>query len=183
MKHFLEFSKYTILVVTKVTTGLLIGLLTIFYPPTIAADLNEAPFSISGDLKITRISDGDSFRSGKLRIRLFGVDAPEKEQQCSTPDGQQWACGFVAQKALKKLVESVPKLSCDLKDIDRYGRLVMQCYAGKTDVGAALVRAGLALAYRQYSTFYSRDEDVAKIAGVGMWNGSFTEPWIWRSSK
>ena len=95
-------------------------------------------------------------------------------------DGQQWDCGIAAQKALKRLVESVPEISCDLIDVDRYSRLVMRCYAGKTDVAAALVRQGLALAYRQYSPFYSKDEKVAKITKAGMWRGSFTEPWTWR---
>ena len=68
-------------------------------------------------------------------------------------------------------------------DVDRYSRLIMRCYAGETDIAAALVRAGLALAYRQYSTFYSKDEDAAKISGVGMWNGKFTEPWKWRRTQ
>ena len=68
-------------------------------------------------------------------------------------------------------------------DVDRYGRLVMRCYAGKTDVAEALVKAGLALAYRQYSKLYINEENTARIARVGMWDGSFTEPWTWRRTK
>ena len=168
---------------TKFSTVLLIGLSTIVFTPTVAADDRNKPFSISGNLKITHISDGDSLRSGKLRIRLFGVDAPEKKQQCTAADGRQWDCGIEAQKALRQLVKSVPRLSCNLMDVDRYARLVMRCYAGKTDVAAALVRAGLALAYRQYSTFYSKDENAAKIAKAGMWDGWFTKPWNWRHTR
>ena len=37
-----------------------------------------------GNLKITHISDGDSLRSGNLRIRLFGIDAPEKSRNALT---------------------------------------------------------------------------------------------------
>ena len=44
-------------------------------------------FSISGKVSITHISDGDSLRSGKLRIRLFGIDAPEKTQHCTDANG------------------------------------------------------------------------------------------------
>jgi len=121
-------------------------------------------FAISGSVTITRISDGDSLRSGKLRIRLFGIDAPEKTQQCTDADGAKWDCGTAAQKALTALVASAPQLQCDLVDVDRYGRVVMRCFAGKTDLGATLVRAGLALAYRQYSSIYSADEDSAKTA-------------------
>ena len=149
----------------------------------LSANDSKIPFSISGNLRVTHISDGDSLSSGKLRIRLFGIDAPEKKQKCTNVDGQQWDCGIAAQKALKKLVESVPKISCDLMDVDRYSRLVMRCYAGKIDIAAALVREGLALAYRQYSLLYTNDENDAKTTQAGVWGGSFTKPWIWRHTQ
>ena len=149
MKQDLQFFKCTFFIVTAVSKILLIGMSVILYSPTVSANDSEAPFSISGDLKITHISDGDSLRSGNLRIRLFGIDAPEKKQKCSYMNGRQWDCGVAAQKALKQLVESVPQISCDLMDVDRYSRLVMRCYAGEKDVAATLVREGLALAYRQ----------------------------------
>ena len=87
------------------------------------------------------------------------------------------------QKALTAMVSSAPQLQCDLIDVDRYGRVVMRCFAGKTDLGAALVQAGLALAYRQYSSIYSADEESAKTAKLGMWAGAFTAPWAWRRSR
>ena len=183
MKQILQFFKRTFLLVTAVSTILLIGLSIIFHTPTLSANDSKAPFSISGNLKITHISDGDSLRSGKLRIRLFGIDAPEKKQKCTNVDGLQWDCGIAAQKALKRLVESVPKISCDLMDVDRYSRLVMRCYAGETDVAAALGRQGLALAYRQYSVLYIKHENTAKITKAGMWDGSFTKPWTWRRTQ
>ena len=137
-------------------------------------------FTISRTVTVTRVSDGDSLRSGKLRIRLFGIDAPEKNQQCTNADGAKWACGETAQKMLEALVAKAPYLQCDLIDTDRYGRAVMRCFAGETDLGAALVRAGLALAYRQYSYTYTADEDSAKTAKLGMWSGTFAAPWAWR---
>ena len=136
--------------------------------------------TISRNVIVTRVSDGDSLRSGKLRIRLFGIDAPEKNQQCTNADGAKWACGETAQKMLESLVAKAPYLQCDLIDTDRFGRAVMRCFAGKTDLGAALVQAGLALAYRQYSSIYSVDEDSARTAELGMWAGVFTAPWEWR---
>ena len=80
MKQFLQLFKCTFLLVTAVSTILLIGLSIIFHTPTLSANDSKAPFSISGNLKITHISDGDSLRSGKLRTRLFGIDAPEKTE-------------------------------------------------------------------------------------------------------
>ena len=183
MKQSRQLFKCTFLSVTAIPTILLIWLSIILYSPTLSANDSKAPFSISGNLEITQISDGDSLRSGKLRIRLFGIDAPEKKQKCTNVEGKQWDCGIAAQKALKHLVESVPKISCDLIDVDRYSRLVMRCYAGKTDVAAALVKEGLALAYQQYSKLYSKDENAAKINRAGMWGGSFTKPWIWRRNQ
>ena len=140
-------------------------------------------FTISRNVTVTRVSDGDSLRSGKLRIRLFGIDAPEKNQQCTNADGAKWACGETAQKMLEALVASAPYLQCDLINKDRYGRAVMKCFAGETDLGAALVRAGLALAYRKYSSIYTADEESAKTAKLGMWAGAFTAPWAWRRSQ
>ena len=133
-----------------------IGLkLTLYAPTTLADDSRKnSPFSISGTLKITQISDGDSMRSGKLQIRLFGIDAPEKQQQCKDAAGKNWDCGIAAHKALEKLTSSASQLSCQLMDVDHYGHLVMRCYANKIDIAAALVRAGLALAYQQYSKIY-----------------------------
>ena len=183
MTQVLQFFISKFLLVTAVSKILLIGIPIILYSPTLSANDSKTPFSISGNLKITHKSDGDSLRSGNLRIRLFGIDAPEKKQKCSDVDGRQWDCGVAAKKALKQLVESVPQISCDLMDVDRYSRLVMRCYAGEKDVAATLVREGLALAYRQYSTLYSQDENVAKITKAGMWSGSFTKPWKWRRNR
>jgi endonuclease YncB( thermonuclease family) len=169
---------YQIIFLISIVSG------NIFATNAIAQDqLLKENFSISGKVAITHVSDGDSLRSGKLRIRLFGIDAPEKKQQCTGTDGAKWDCGTAAEKALTALVASAPQLQCDLIDVDRYGRVLMRCFAGKTDLGAALVRAGLALAYRQYSFIYSADEDSAKTAKLGMWAGSFTAPWAWRRSQ
>ena len=157
---------------------------SIFVTGAIAQNQRQTEnFTISRNVIVTRVSDGDSLRSDKLRIRLFGIDSPEKNQQCTNADGAKWACGEAAQKMLESLVANAPYLQCNLIDTDRYGRAVMKCFAGETDLGAALVRAGLALAYRQYSSLYAADEDSAKTAKLGMWSGAFTAPWAWRRSQ
>ena len=35
----------------------------------------EQPFSLGGEITVTKVSDGDSLRSGRLKIRLHGIDA------------------------------------------------------------------------------------------------------------
>ena len=133
MKHLIQLFKSELSLLIAVTTILVIGLSTILHSPSSSANDSRAPFSISGNLHITHITDGDSLRSGKVRIRLFGVDAPERKQNCTNLDGRQSDCGIAAQKALTQLVKSVSQISCDLMDVDRYSRLVMRCFAGETD--------------------------------------------------
>ena len=49
---------------------------------SIPAIARAASYDLSGRVQITKVSDGDSLRSGTLRIRLFGIDAPELKQEC-----------------------------------------------------------------------------------------------------
>ncbi len=158
----------------------LIGILAANYN---FASANDLPFSINGTLTVTAVSDGDTIRSNRLRIRLFGIDAPERKQQCKKSDGSTWACGKAATAALRDFILAVPELRCDLIDVDRYGRLIMRCFAGNTDIGAAMVRAGYALAYRKYATDYIADEEAARNARAGLWAGDFQPPWEWRRSQ
>jgi len=154
--------------------------LVLFAYPQMGMSETTQTFDLSGSVVVTRVSDGDSLRSGKLKIRLFGIDAPEIKQQCKDANGNGWPCGKAAQQALQKIVDSADALTCKLHDVDRYGRLIMQCFAGDTDIGATLVGNGLALAYRDYSTAYVGAETNAANAKLGIWRGSFMPPWEWR---
>ena len=160
--------------------GAALCLLIIGATATVADDL---PWSLGGRVVVTAVSDGDTIRSGQLRIRLHGIDAPERQQHCTTPDGARWACGNAARDALKTLVASVAALDCQITDVDRYGRLIMRCFAGEVDVGARLVRTGMALAYRRYADDYIANEEAARAARLGLWAGQFDAPWDWRRSK
>ncbi len=154
--------------------------LFLFAFPQMGMSETKQFFDLSGSVVVTRVSDGDSLRSGKLKIRLFGIDAPEIKQQCKDARGDDWPCGKAAKQALQNIVDSADALNCKLHDVDRYGRLIMQCFAGDTDIGAALVGNGHALAYRDYSTAYVSAETSAANAKLGIWRGSFMPPWEWR---
>ena len=146
--------------------------------PTLA----ERPFNLGGEITVTKVSDGDSLRSGRLKIRLFGIDAPELKQDCADAAGRDWPCGKAARARLAELVTA--PLQCELIDVDRYGRLVMRCLAGGgTDIAEALVAQGLALAYRRYATDYVAAEEAARAARAGVWGGEFTTPWDWRRAN
>ena len=78
------------------------------------------------------------------------------------------------------IVAQAAQLQCTLIDVDRYGRLVMRCLAGDTDIAEALVKRGLAVAYRRYSKDYIGAEASAERGASGMWQGRFDMPWDWR---
>ena len=69
--------------------------------------------------RVTRVVDGDTFwiSSADERIRVWGLDAPEVDM----PGGSQ------ATAALTALI-SGQQLTCRQRDIDRYGRIVGQCF-------------------------------------------------------
>jgi endonuclease YncB( thermonuclease family) len=138
----------------------------------ISSTASAAPREISGS---AHVIDGDSLRVGGAEVRLFGIDAFEGRQTCER-GGSRWNCGEAAADRLRALVGS-RAISCEQKDIDSYGRTVAVCRSGAVDVGAELVRSGLALAYRRYSSDYVDEENEARSARRGAWAGTFTPPW------
>ena len=122
-----------------------------------------------------RVVDGDSLHVGDTEVRLFGVDAFEGRQVCIR-NGSPWRCGEAAANELRKLTTGAA-ITCDKRDTDTYGRTVAVCSNGTVDLGAELARAGLALAYRQFSDDYVDEESEAKAARRGAWAGDFTPPW------
>jgi endonuclease YncB( thermonuclease family) len=127
------------------------------------------------------VIDGDTIEISGTRIRLHGIDAPESAQTCMK-GGQSYRCGLQATLALADLVRS-HLVRCDPVSQDQYRRTVARCHTedGKIDIGAQLVRQGVAVAYRRYSTEYLADEGYARFAGRGLWAGSFQMPGDYRA--
>jgi len=129
-----------------------------------------------------RVIDGDTLVVAEVRVRIFGIDAPESRQSCTAGDGHDYFCGRVAASALAEKIAGRP-VTCRPRTTDRYGRTVAVCFdAGDEDLGAWMVRAGVAIAYRTYSTVYVDDEDTARRARRGLWAGEFVEPSKWRAA-
>ncbi len=149
-------------------------------PPALAAALLLFAFpawaqDITGP---ARVIDGDTLDIAGQRIRLHGIDTPEKNQTCQI-EGMPWACGIAAWGELVQLLAG-KDVSCETRDTDRYGRAVAVCSADGQDINAAMVAQGWALAYRQFSDDYVGQEGKAREAGLGMWQGRFVPPWDWR---
>ena len=95
---------------------------------------------------ITDVTDGDSLRAGKLRLRLFGIDAPEIQQKCQDATSKTYACGVRAKIRMQELAPIGATLICEHLDTDRYKRLIVACKTSKGDIAEKLVADGLALA-------------------------------------
>lgn len=95
---------------------------------------------------VSRIVDGDTFylEGNETRLRLWGVDAPEKD----APGAAE------AAEALAALIAGKP-LSCEEMDRDRYARIVARCtLADGRDVGRVLIDIGAASELTRYSGGY-----------------------------
>lgn len=124
------------------------------------------------------VIDGDTMDIHGTRVRLHAVDAPESRQTCHR-GRTEWRCGQQAALALQDKIARRP-VTCEERDIDRYGRVVAVCFAGGENLNAWMVRQGHAVAYRQYGRDYISEESAAKAEGRGVWSGTFTMPWDWR---
>ena len=116
------------------------------------------------------VSDGDSFRcKDGSRVRLIGVDSPERQQH---PFGDQ------AQQALLEIMPagSSVRLEPDVAPIDRYGRVLAYAWLGPTLVNEAMVQGGWAVLYTvppnvKYADRLERAQKEARARGAGLWAG------------
>jgi endonuclease YncB( thermonuclease family) len=128
-------------------------------------------------------ADGRSTEMTGVRIRFHGIDAPEKAQICKDANDKDWFCGHEATMAMAAMVRG-KVVTCFIHDIDRYKRLISVCSVpGIPDINAELVKRGIAVAYREYSTDYVDEEETAHAAHVGLWAGEFQMPWDWRKAQ
>ena len=130
------------------------------------------------------VVDGDSLNLSMHRIRLNGIDAPEYSQECYYANHKRYACGIKAYQHLKKLIGS-GKVTCVENDIDIYKRSLSTCYVLKADgseinINDDMVRSGWAVAYRDEAGEYAEAEAYAKANKLGIWQGKFMKPQLYR---
>ncbi|MHC1699342.1 MAG: thermonuclease family protein [Geobacteraceae bacterium] len=141
---------------------------------------------------VIKISDGDTIQlnSGgtKLRIRLFGIDAPETEKRNKrtgniSKTGQPY--GNEAGKALRDKIMG-QKVKIDVMDIDKYKRLVSLVWLGNRNINQEMVHDGYAWAYRKYlDRVYASEfiafEERARAKRLGLWQEYNPQPpWEFR---
>ena len=125
------------------------------------------------------ITDGDTIKILNNKIRLHGIDAPEKKQKCAK-NKKEYNCGTVAtEELIKKINKNLVKCLTQ-KNRDKYNRFIGVCFVKQEDLNKWMVRNGYAIAYRRYSKDYILDEEFAKRNKLGLWSGTFLKPEKWR---
>jgi len=143
--------------------------------------VGAAADTLSG--RVVRVVDGDTLvlllpGNVQERIRLAGIDCPERRQ----------AFGTRATQALARLAAG-KEVTVEWEKRDRYGRIVGKVVYGGKDVDLALVREGMCWWYRHYAheqspadrVLYEDAEAKARGKRLGLWRDrNPVPPWEWR---
>lgn len=130
--------------------------------------------------KVVKVSDGDTItvldsQNTQHRIRLLHIDAPESKQAFGKK-AKEYLASLVAGKSVK--VEWNKK--------DRYKRILGVVFFGEVNCNEAMLIAGFAWHYKQYSNSkrLQKLEDKAKADKMGLWSDSHAiAPWEFRKRK
>lgn len=136
--------------------------------------------------KVVATADGDTLTvldhdQRQHKVRLAGIDAPEKGQAF----GDQSRQSLAAQVHGKTVAVHTYKT-------DRYGREVGKILLDERDVNLEQIRRGFAWFYRDYEKELSEEdrrlyrgaEELAKASGVGLWRDARPQaPWEFRRAK
>lgn len=139
---------------------------------------------LAGEIQgvVTRVIDGDTVILGtggtKLKVRLQGIDAPERRQ----------AHGGESTRYLEDIVlnrQVIIKYK-DSKRYDRYKRNLGTIFLNGQDINLSMINAGMAWDSPRYSKSqsYGRAQHEARIQRIGLWqNTNAVAPWVYRAKK
>ncbi|SVB91787.1 uncharacterized protein METZ01_LOCUS244641 [marine metagenome] len=110
-------------------------------------------------LRVTSIIDGDTFNSTAGKVRLFGIDTPEKGEPCF----------FKAKSRLTELAGSTVRVEKGPRSQDLYGRLLFYIYTKQGEsIDEIMVTEGLAHAW----TLDGQHANILKMAAADALNNS-----------
>jgi micrococcal nuclease len=130
--------------------------------------------------KVTRVIDGDTIdvllTTGRIRVRLHGIDAPERDQ----PGGAastSWLTGQLVDQQV--MLEPVSQ--------DQYDRMIAVVFLQKRNINRELVKTGHAWAYRHYmrrgDAGLCKLEANARKKRAGLWSVAAHAPWEHRATN
>lgn len=126
---------------------------------------------------VVKVIDGDTFemKSGneKFRVRLFGIDSPERGQAFNVK-AKEFTASLIADREVTVII----------RNKDRYGRFVGDVYSDDgIHVNSEIVKAG----YAWHFTRYSNDPELARLEQEaqdgrrGLWRDDHPmPPWEFR---
>lgn len=156
----------------------------LFAVTALSLSILAAADTITGE--VIGITDGDTITVidpdfKKFKIRLAGIDAPEKKQ----------AFGKVARQHLADLLFRKP-VSVEVHKLDRYARSVGTVYVAGEDINRRQIQAGLAWHYKKYAheqpederEVYAAAEEEARQSRRGLWRDPEPiPPWQFRETN
>ena len=132
---------------------------------------------------VSHITDGDTLdvlaygnTETPITLRLYGIDAPEKNQ----PGGAESAA------YLREMLPKGSAIEVLERRADKYGRAIAIVYSQGHCVNTAMLRAGHAWYYPRFChgrlcTQWGHIQDDAARDGVGLWKEPQPiPPWEWR---
>ena len=136
--------------------------------------------------KVVGVADGDTLTvldatNTQHKIRLQGIDAPEKAQ----------AFGQKSKQSLHQLVHS-KQVSVEFQKKDKYGRVLGKVVQNGNDVCLEQIKLGMAWHYKQYASeqpkedreIYAQAELAARSNTKGIWKDKNpTPPWEFRKKN
>jgi endonuclease YncB( thermonuclease family) len=132
-------------------------------------------------VRVVGVSDGDTVtlltaENKQIRCRLFGIDSPESGQPYGTRARQYLSSLVFGKEVVFRTMTT-----------DRFGRTIGRLTINEADVSIAMVQAGLAWHYAQFSDndpVLAASQELSKSHGNGLWNDpNPTPPWEFRRPK
>jgi endonuclease YncB( thermonuclease family) len=136
--------------------------------------------------RVVGVEDGDTITildssNANHRIRLLGIDAPEKGQAFGSRSGE-----YLSQLVFSKVV------TIEWSKHDRYGRIVGKVILGSQDICLEQIRTGMAWHYKYYQDdqtpddrqLYADAENAARATKSGLWiDPDPIPPWDFRRRR
>jgi endonuclease YncB( thermonuclease family) len=153
--------------------------LLLFYSGLTSANSLDCP------CKVVKILDGDTVHvldqsRVKHKIRLMGIDSPEKKQPFGKKSKQNLSAMIAGQF-----------IEVEYNKRDWYGRIVGKLLLNGQDINLKQVKQGFAWHYKAYQkeqtkldrVLYDSAEIEAESMRIGLWSAPAVPPWEFRRAK
>ena len=125
------------------------------------------------------VIDSDLLRVDGRRVYLFGIESLESGQDCAIGT-ELWECYPAAVRKLQTIVTG-GEVTCEIMSgPDFLDQVIARCVLGGEDIAAQYIRSGFAVTIPEETDAYEDEMAAAQQEGVGLWQGRFFLPSVWR---